>query len=180
LFKKLIYTLIGLVVLLLLLVVGAILYAKPDQALNWRFEEVSVVDKAVDMIKNRKLVVQLTEQDINNLVKKHLSTHTVLPHQLELTGAQFHLQGNRLEADVNLLWQSRVPAAATLLFQLNWNSPNLEIQHIGTRIKHADIPLAWFQLDPIQIPVGNNLPKHIGIKDVNFDSAAIRIGLRLK
>jgi hypothetical protein len=178
--KKLLYMFIGIVLLFILLVGGAIFYAMPDQALDWHFQEVSIIDKVADIIKNRKLEMQLTEQDINNLAKKQLSAHTALPHHIKLIGAQFHLHGTQLEADVNLLWEERVPIAAKLLFQLNWNNPNLEIQHVGTQIKQADIPLEWFQLEPIEIPVGNNLPRLIGIKNVNFDPSSIRISFKLK
>jgi hypothetical protein len=179
--KKGLYAVATLAIILILLIWGAVQYMKPDQALDLQYEEVPVTGKMLDILKNRKPEVQLTEQDINNLVKKQLSPQqTVLPNNVTLTGAKFLLHGDQVEADVNLLWNHQVAVAAKLFFQLSWNSPNLEITHTSTQIKQFPVSRAWFHLNPIRIPLTENLPKLIAIKDVIFDPNAIRIQLMLK
>lgn len=153
---------------------------KPDQVLDLQYEDVSVVGKMLDIIKNRKLEVQLTEQDINNLVKKQLSQHSGLPYHMTITGAQLRLQGDQVEADVNLLWDNEVAVAAKLFFQLSWKKPDLVITHVRTEVKRVNISQDWFHLDPIRIPLSPNLPKLIAIRDVAFDPNAIRIQLMLR
>jgi hypothetical protein len=174
------FTLVILAVISFGLFWAAVQAVKPDQSLDLNYKEVSVVEKTLDIVKNRKLEVQLTEQDLNNLVKKQLSQHAVMPNNVTITGAQFKLDGNRVEADVNLLWNHNVAAAAKLFFLMEWKNPDLEITHLSTQIKQMQVPQEWFHLNPIRIPMAQNMPKMIGIKDIAFDPDAIRIMLMLK
>jgi hypothetical protein len=178
--RKLFYTIVILAVISFGLFWAAVQAVKPDQSLDLNYKEVSVVEKTLDIVKNRKLEVQLTEQDLNNLVKKQLSQHAVMPNNVTITGAQFKLDGNRVEADVNLLWDNKVAAAAKLFFLMEWKNPDLEITHLSTQIKQMQVPQEWFHLNPIRIPMTQNMPKMIGIKDIAFDPDAIRIMLMLK
>jgi hypothetical protein len=178
--KKAIYTAVIAALLLGLLVWGIIQVVRPDQALDLHYEEVTVFDKVLDIVKTRKPEVQLTERDVNYLGKQYLSQHSVLPHDMTITGAQFKLHGHVLEADLNLLWRDKVPAAAKLFFQVTWKNPNMEIVHTSTNIKQMQVPKTWIHMEPIRIPLSQFLPGMIGIKDVVFDPDAIRISLRLK
>jgi hypothetical protein len=180
LLRKLIYTIVILAAISFGLFWAAVQAVKPDRDLDLKYKEVSVVEKMLDIVKNRKLEVQLSEQDLNNLVKMQLSQHAVMPHNVTITGAQFKLDGDRVEADVNLLWDNKVAAAAKLFFLMEWKNPDLEITHLSTQIKQMQVPQEWFHLNPIRIPMTQNMPKMIGIKDIAFDPDAIRIILMLK
>jgi hypothetical protein len=180
LLRKLFYTIVILAVISFGLFWAAVQAVKPDQILDLNYKEVSVVEKTLNIVKNRKLEVQLTEQDLNNLVKKQLSQHAVMPHNVTITGAQFKLDGDRVEADVNLLWNHKVAAAAKLFFLMEWKNPDLEITHLSTQIKQMQVPQEWFHLNPIRIPLTQNMPKMIGIRDIAFDPDVIRIMLMLK
>jgi hypothetical protein len=181
LLRKLIYIIVILAVISFGLYWAAVQAVKPDQSLDLKYKEVSVVEKMLDIVKNRKLEVQLTEQDVNNLVKKQLSQQADMPHNgVTITGAQFKLHGDRVEADVNLLWNNKVAAAAKLIFLMEWKNPDLEITHLSTQIKQMQVPQEWFHLNPIRIPMAQSMPRMIGIKDVAFDPGAIRIMLMLK
>jgi hypothetical protein len=180
LLRKLIFTIVILAVISFGLYWAAVQAVKPDQDLDLKYKEVSVVEKILDMVKNRKLEVQLTEQDLNNLVKKQLSEHADLPNNVTITGAQFKLNGNRVEADVNLLWNHKVAAAAKLFFLMEWKNPDLVITHLSTQIKQMEVPQEWFHLNPLRIQMAQNMPQMIGIKDIAFDPNAIRILLTLR
>jgi hypothetical protein len=178
--RKLLYTIVILAVISFGLFWAAVQAFKPEQSLDLNYKEVSVVEKTLAIVKNRKLEVQLTEQDLNNLLKKQLSQHAVMPNNVTITGAQFKLHGNRVEADVNLLWNDKVAAAAKLFFLMEWKNPDVEITHLSTQIKQMQVPQDWFHLNPIRIPMNQNIPGMIGIKDIAFDPDMIRIMLMLK
>jgi hypothetical protein len=178
--KKFLKTIIVLLCIVIVAIWGAVWYVKPTQEMDLKYAEISIAAKVADMIKQFKPEVLLTELDVNNLIKKHLAQHQELPHNLVVKGADFRLQGDLLEADVNVLWDYKVHIGAKLFFQLNWNQPSIEVMHTGTQIKDIQIPLELFEIPPITIPVEDNLPAMIGIKDVVFDPQSIRLGLKLK
>jgi len=173
---------IFIVVVILVLVVGLLClvsYVKPTEALDLNYQEVAISGKIADMLKNRKLEVTLTEQDINDIVKKQLAAHRTLPNDLMIEGAELRLNGSQLEADVNLRWQERIPIGAKVFFALDWSPPNIEVRHVGTQIKDWQLPGEWLQIAPVQIPLESYLPKLVGVKNVTFDNQAIRIELKL-
>ncbi|MBP1993357.1 hypothetical protein [Paenibacillus eucommiae] len=177
--KKLILTVTGIIILLIILIGVLIVYVKPDQALNLQYKEIVIMDKVADMVKKRKMEVQLTEEDINNLLKKQLALQTDAMNDVEILGAQIHLQGPLVEADVNLRWKNKVQIAAKLFFQLEWDSPVLEIEHLETRIKNFQIPNSYFHLEPIRIPLDESLPKPLGIRELLFNEDSILIHFKL-
>lgn len=178
--KKFLITVIVLLSIVIVAIWGAAWYVRPSKSLDLKYEEVPIGGMILNMVKLRKPEVQLTEQDVNNLIKKRLEQNKELPHQMSLKGASFELQGERLEADVNVLWDHKVHVGGKLYFQLAWSPPNIEIVHTGTRIKDISLPAEWFQIAPIRIPVEDQLPDRIGINQVSFDPNVIRIGLKLK
>lgn len=174
--------LIRITVLLSMIIVAiwtAAWYVKPAQELDLKYEEISIERKIAEIVKQRKLEVRLTEQDLNNLIKKYLSQHSELPHGFVIKGADFQLQGERLEADVNLLWDYKVHMGAKLFFQLNWKQPVIEVIHTGTEVKHIRISPEKFQLPLITIPIEDSLPPLIGIQGIAFEQEAIRVGLKM-
>lgn len=178
--KKILRTIIVWLSIVIVAIWGAVWYVRPTQALDLKYDDLSIAVKVADMLKQFKPEVQLTEQDVNNLIKKHLAQQLELPHNLVVKGADFHLQGDQLEADVNVLWDYKVHIGAKLFFQLDWNQPSIEVMHIGTQLKDIQLPLELFEIPPITIPVEDNLPAMISIKEVIFDTQSIRIGLKLK
>ncbi|UJF32143.1 hypothetical protein [Paenibacillus hexagrammi] len=162
--------------------VALIRYVRPAQALDLNYVEVSAGDKIAAMLASRKLELVLTEADIDNLLKKQLAASAAngqLPPQIRIEGAQAKLHGDVLEADVNLRWKDRLPIGAKLFFTLSWNRPNIELIHTRTQIKDVKLPPAWLQLATVQIPIEAQLPKLIGVKEVQFEEDAVRIHLKL-
>ena len=177
--KKFFIFLIVLAVIVAAVLAGIIAYVKPAEALDLAYKEVPIGNKIVDIIKNRKLEVELTEQDINDIVKKQLAAHKTLPNDVQIEGAKLTLQGTSLVADVNIRWRDQVPVGAKLNFVLAWNNPNIEIRHVSTQIKGINLPGEWLQLAPMVIPLEQYLPKLIGVKDVIFDEKSVHINLKL-
>ena len=90
---------------------------------------------------------------MNQLLKKQLASHSLLPHDFRMEGVKLNLQGSRIEADVNVRWHEQIPIGAHTMFTLAWDPPNLVIQHVNTQIKSWQLPNAWLQLAPVEIPL---------------------------
>jgi hypothetical protein len=178
--KKLIVFVIGLLGTFALAGFLVVKYVQPVKPLDLSYANLSMADKVLDMVKSRKFEVLLTEEDLNNLIKKSLSTRTRLPHDVEITGAEVHQKGSELVADVNLLWKERIPVGATLYFSLDWKEPDVLVTHEKTQIRDVTVPAGWLQLPDIRIRLNEALPKMIGIENVTFADDGIHIALKLK
>lgn len=176
--KKIMITILTLAVIAAAMLVIVIQYVKPTESLDLQYKEISISNKIAEMVLTRKLDVRLSEDDVNNLLKKQIASHSLLPHNFRLEGAKLNLQGSMIEADVNVRWQERIPIGAHTMFTLAWDPPNLVIQHVNTQIKNMQLPSAWLQLAPVEIPLQSYLPKLIGIKNVVFEDNSIVIQLK--
>jgi hypothetical protein len=176
--KKIMLSLVTLVVIAVVILVIVIQYVKPTEALDLQYKEISITNKIAEMIISRKLEVRLSEDDINNLLKKQLASRRELPNDFQLDGAKLGMQGSMIEADVNVSWQERIPVGAHALFTLAWEPPNLVIRHVSTQIRSMQLPSDWLQLAPVEIPLESFLPKLVGIKNVGFEDKAIVIQLK--
>jgi hypothetical protein len=176
--KRIFIFIIVVIVILAAAIVMFIRHIQPTEVLDLNYQEISIASKIADIVKNRKLEVQITEQDLNNLVKKQLSAHQNLPNGVRIEGAKLTLQGSQLVADVNIRWQDKVPAGAQLLFTLAWDPPNVVIQHQSTRVRGIQVPKEWLQLAPIELSIEDHLPLLVGVKDVRFEEKAVLIQLK--
>ncbi|NOU89828.1 hypothetical protein GC102_29345 [Paenibacillus sp. LMG 31460] len=176
--KKIFIFAIAVVIILTAALVIAVWHVKPTEALNLDYKEITISSKIADIVKNRKLEVQLTEQDLNDVVKKQLAAHQVMPNDFRIEGAKLTLQGSNLVADVNVRWREKIPIGAQMMFTLAWNPPNLVVKHRNTSIKGMQVPSEWVQLAPFELPIEDHLPKLIGVKNVLFEEKAIIIQLK--
>ncbi|KRE96839.1 hypothetical protein ASG89_30360 [Paenibacillus sp. Soil766] len=176
--KKVTITLLMLAIIAAVMLLIIIQYVKPTKSLDLQYKEISISSKIAEMILTRKLDVRLSEEEVNQLLKKQLASHTLLPHDFRMEGAELNLQGAMVEADVNVRWRDRIPIGAHATFTLQWDPPNLVIQHVNTQLRSWQLPSTWLQLAPIEIPLQSFLPKLIGIKDVVFEDNAILIQLK--
>lgn len=162
---------VALIILILLLGgAGAFAYwyVSPSQQLSLAYEEVPLRDRALDMARRLSLELVLTEADVNNLGKKQVAEHRQYEPGVELTGAQFRLEGGRLVADVNAKWRDRVPVGLQLTYRLTWAEPNLIARVEEAKLKDIDLPADAF--DDIVIPLGGELPKPLHVKDVRIEN----------
>lgn len=173
---------IFIVIVVLLLAGGGwwlITYIEPDEALTMSYEPISVKDKAMDMIKTLKPELVLTEADINNLVKMHLSESTEpLAPDMTLDGAAFELDGNKLIARLNVTYKDRVPAQLLAEYKLEWQAPNIVLRPRSLTIKDIHLPLRLLETQVIPL----DLPQQdvVTVQDVQFSGDQIRILFKLQ
>jgi hypothetical protein len=170
------------VALVLSVAAGAVLwYVQPERQLDLSYTKISVADKILDMVQRRSFEVNVTEADLNNLVKAALAARTELPHNLKLTGVDAKQHGDVLTVDANLLWQDRFAVGATLTYRMSYREPNLLLTRESVRVKQLTIPPGWLQFaSELSIDLYDKLPKLVGIQNVAFDSSGIRIALKLR
>lgn len=178
--KKIIRGIMVVVFSCVLLTAGAVWYIQPVKKMDLAYSELPLVNKAASILLNRKPEVVLSEQEVSNLLKKALAQHPAIDPHVTVTGAEFFLQGQRLTANMNLLLYDRLEAGATLFFDLSWQEPYLMMEHTGTEIRQAAIPLKWFQLEPRQIQLNDFLPKPMTVRDVAFEGSSVKISLKLR
>lgn len=155
-------------------------YAQPDRTLDLAYSELQIRNKVTDMLTSRKLEVQLTETEVNSLLKKALASRTHVNQDLKITGAQFSLEGSQWIADVNLLYKDEWTFGGRLHFAMSWQEPYLTATHTTTQIKQIAVPASWFQLEPLQIELNDYVPKPAGVRGVAFEEHGVRVGLKLR
>ena len=170
-----------LLLLAFLLIVGAlgvygIYYIRPDPTLNLDYRPVSLKDKALDMVKRMSTELVLTEEDVSNLLKQALSENPPQIPDVEVLGAQFALTDRQLTADLRLLWKKRIAAGMQVTYTLAWSDPNLTARVESVRLQSFNLPKDM--VEDVAIPIGQQLPSLVRIKDMEFGGQAIRIRLQ--
>lgn len=175
--KKLLFALITLVVLIA--VGSVILYQliKPAEHLDLAYEPVNLESKAVDMFKRLSTELVLSEADVNNLAKESIAGNPMYSPDVLITGARFRLLADdRLAADVNLKIKDRIPVGLTIVYRLKWESPNLSAEVQEASIRGVKLPNKGFE--NVVIPLGDELPKVVKIKDVTSDADGLKVAFR--
>ncbi|WP_138754892.1 hypothetical protein [Paenibacillus sinopodophylli] len=189
---KILKRLMLLLVVILLLLGGAlwwlVSYVAPDEQLDLSYAPIDVKGKALDMVKNLKPELVLTETDLDHLIKQNLkndygigdanSSAIMLREDVRLDGARFELEENRLVAHLNVTYKERLPAALEAVYALEWQPPNIVLRPQSLFLKKSRLPLSM--LDTIIIPL--DLPAYdvVTIGDVQFEQERIRIGFKLQ
>ncbi|TJY40781.1 hypothetical protein E5161_16695 [Cohnella pontilimi] len=170
---------IGLFLLLFFCVAGAVgtlYYIRPDIGLNLEHRPVPVKQRVLSMVERRSLELVLTEEDINNVIKESLSRNPRRSKDIEVQGAQFSLSGNILTADYSLKWKQRVTAALRVTYLLSWNDPDIIGTVTDVRVKDISLPTSL--AENIALPIGEQLPKPLKIKNVAFGDHEVKIAFQ--
>lgn len=177
-------TLIALVVLVVLAGsagAGAVWYVRPAEELDLKYAPISVQQKVLDMIKNRKLEVRLSEAELNDLLKWRLAEHRSPRPDVWIEGASFRQRGNRLSARVNLKYADTIRVGAILDFELIWQNSELIVRHVGTHLRGLSLPVSWLQLDPVVVPLRFADIPFVEVKRLDFlPEGGVRIGIGLQ
>ncbi|WP_426448900.1 hypothetical protein ACP26L_29625 [Paenibacillus sp. S-38] len=155
-------------------------FVRPPQPLDLTYKELPLREKALDMLRSRKLEVTLTEAEVNELLKKALAASPQVSANVRITGARFYLEGEALSADVQLLYRNRWEAGGRLFFDLAWQDPYLTAVHTGSAIRGLHLPDAWFRLQPLQTDLNSYLPQAAAIRDLHFEPDGVRLSFRLR
>jgi hypothetical protein len=156
--------------------IGAIYYIRPDPALSLDYAPVSFRAKALDMARSLTLEIELTEDEVNDLLKQVLARNPYIHPDLEVQGARFELEGHRLAADLRLLWKERIPAGVRVVYQLSWEAPYLKAVSESVHVKEVALPA---NIAPdLLVPIGEELPALLRIQAVEFNDHSLKIRLR--
>jgi hypothetical protein len=169
----------------LLIVIGgvvawAVWYVRPAQPLDLAYRDVSLAAKFNEMVRNRQPAFELTEADINNLLKKQVGENPVLTADLRITGANFNVDKDLLTADVNLLYKDKFPAGVRLHYYLDWKEPDLKITYKDAAVKGFTLPASWFRPKDYNININGQLPGPVGVKEVVFGDKSVKVWLKLQ
>ncbi|MCR2804224.1 hypothetical protein [Paenibacillus soyae] len=169
--KRLFLTLVVLAVLLAGAAWGLMSYIAPEETLDLNYEPIDLKQKALDMATSLKPELILTEQDINDLIKKHLERD--IAENVRLDGARFSLQGNRLIADLNVTYMERIPAQVKAEYRMEWQDPNLTLHPRGLFVKGLELPFSSLEtiIVPLDLPTGDM----ISVKEVRFEGDQVRV-----
>lgn len=171
--------LLGIIVLLLVVIGAALWFVYPTQSLDMRYRSVDFKDKLMTMVTNRDTRMLLSTEEVGELSKKnmvkYMNTHDL---GVDITGADFVMNGTRMTANMNGKW-GIVPFGAVLRFQMSAEGSYLHLTHESTTIRGVDIPLHLFRLDPIQISLKDYLPDLVTVKDVKFLSDGLELNFTM-
>jgi hypothetical protein len=171
--KKLFISLFVLAFLVVIAGVGALYYIKPDQNLNLMYEKVPLKERALDMARRLSPELILTSEDLNNLSKKSVADNPQVEKDVRVTGAHFTMEGEFLTADLNVIWKQQISAALQITYRLRWENPNVIATVEKARLKGISLPASMFS-DRV-IPIGQDLPKPLKIKDLVWGGGEVKV-----
>lgn len=173
---------IGFVLLLLVvLVTAAVLYIRPSERLDLDYTEVDWGAKVHEMIRNENPELSINEREFNQLAKKGLSER-IAEHELpvEIKGANFNLDGNRLEADLNVSWGA-IEAAVQVGYVMEFvpETERLSLTPESMSVRGIRLPPERFGLEPIDIDLGSALPDMVKVEGMQFSGNEIKAKLAI-
>jgi len=118
----------------------------------------------------------LSEAEVNDLIKKHMDPDAF--ENVRIEGAQFELNGNRLLADLNIIYRDRIPAQIRAEYRLEWQNPNLALPPQALSMKGVQLPLSMLEtiVVPLDLPTGDM----VKVQDVRFEDKEIKILFDIK
>ncbi|WP_435922443.1 hypothetical protein [Paenibacillus sp. DYY-L-2] len=173
---------LGFVLLLLVvLVTAAVLYIRPSERLDLDYTEIDWGAKVREMIRNENPELTINEQEFNQLAKKGLSER-IAEHELpvEIKGANFNLDGNRLEADLNVSWGA-IEAAVQVGYIMEFvpETERLSLTPESMSVRGIRLPPERFGLEPIDIDLGSALPDMVKVEGMQFSGNEIKAKLAI-
>lgn len=171
--------LLGLLIFILLIIGAGIWYITPSKSLDLKYRSIDVKDKIIKMVETRQPQMVLNTDEVAQLSKKnlikYLNTHNV---GVDITGADFQMNGDMMTADVNGKW-GIVPFGATLQFHMTANGSKLFLEHESTKVRSLEVPQALLKLEPIEISLKDYLPDLLTVKEVDFLDAGMKLTFKI-
>ncbi|KIL37520.1 hypothetical protein SD71_02490 [Cohnella kolymensis] len=171
--RKFFITLFVLLILGCIAAIGGLYYIKPDQQLDLSYNRVPIDKRAVDMVSRMSVAMILNEEDVNNLLKASLSRNPQVQQDVKVIGAKFSVDGNLLTSDLNVLWKDQIQAALQLTYRLQWENPNVVATIVDAQMKAIPLPTEAFS--DLVIPLGEELPELLKIKDIEWGGKEIKV-----
>lgn len=170
------------VVLAVLLVAGGLWlksYVAPRESLDLRYEPIDIQAKVLIMVKRLSPELVLTEADVNNLMKMHLSEIAEgLPEGVKMDGARFELEGDKLLAHLNVTYRDRLPVGLLATYKLSWQSPNVILEPVSLTVRGHGLSPGL--LERKIVPLKFSSQNVVGASDVRFDGDRVVVRLKLQ
>lgn len=165
--------------LVIALIVAVIVYIRPDKALDMSYEPVDMKVKVWNMVKTKVPEIELTGEELNNLAKKKMvEILDTTKMSVEVTGAEFIIHGDEVEAKLNGKW-GMLPFGVTLFFHMESSGSNLILEHKSTQIKQVTIPNSMWSLEPITFSLKEHIPNIVDIDQVDFKTESINLTFKI-
>lgn len=161
------------------IVIGLILYIRPTDQLDLRYSEISWKDKLFAMAETRRAELTLSERELNQLAKKALTDYLEkndLP--VTVTGAEFQLNGDRLEARIHVSWGG-LEAGFRAGYRMEYSAGQLTLTPEYLRARRLELSPGTFGLKPITVQLDAALPDVVKIKAVDFQEHSLRMRFAL-
>lgn len=167
-------------IMLIIVVVGAgIWYVTPTKNLDLKYHSIDIKGKMMSMLETRQPQMILNKDEVAQMSKKnlvkYLSTHDV---GVEITGANFQMNGEIMTADINGKF-GVLPFGATLQFHMTSSGSQLILEHQSTKIRNLDVPVSIFKLEPIEISLKDYMPDIVTVKDVDFLEDGMKLTFKI-
>lgn len=173
---------VGFVLLLLvLLITAAVLYIRPSERLDLDYTEVDWGAKVREMVQTKSPELTIDEQEFNQLAKKGISEHiSEHPLPMEIKGAEFDVDGNRLKADLNVSWGA-IDAAVRVGYVMDFatETERLELTPESMSLRGIRLSPARFGLEPIVMDLGGALPEVVKVEGLQFSGNDIKVKLAI-
>lgn len=178
--KKLLWLLLALLAAAAVAAAGILSYIRPEQQLDLTYKKINLESKFVSMVKNRQFSLEISDEEMNDLLKEKLAEKPEVSPGIRVTGARFQRENDRLLADVNVDVKGKLPAGVQLEYRLEWKAPYLSAVYQGARIRSVNLPQTWLDPGDFKINMNEAVPRPLGIQEVIFDDKAITVWLKLQ
>ncbi|OAB45824.1 hypothetical protein [Paenibacillus antarcticus] len=165
--------------LVIALIVAVIVYIRPDKAIDMSYEPVDMKVKVWNMVKNKVPEIELTGDELNNIAKKKMVEALKTTNlSVDVTGAEFIIHGDEVEAQLNGKW-GILPFGVNLFFHMESSGSDLILKHLSTQIKQITIPNSMWSLQPITFSLKEHIPDIVGIDQVDFKTDSIMLTFKI-
>jgi len=175
LLKRLFAWLMALILLAVIIAVSLIIYIRPAASLDLNYSNLSITDKVMENVKKRSLDIELSERDVNNLIKKNLTPD--YSEDITIKGADFQLRQGGIKALLHIKYKGLIDAGVEADYNLVWSNGILQLQPASLAMKKIKLPAAL--LETINIPIELPADDIVNIKNISAtaDSVKLKLGL---
>ena len=173
--KRIVVWLMILLLMAVIISITLIIYIRPAASHDLNYSNISIADKVMENVQKRSLDIELSERDVNNLIKKNLLAD--YSEDITIKGADFQLRQGGIKALLHIKYKGLIDAQIEADYDLVWNSPTLQLQPASLAMKKIKLPVLL--LDSINIPIELPADDIVSIKKINVtaDSVKLKLGL---
>ena len=173
--KRLVAWLIALLLVVVIITVSLLFYIRPADNLDLNYSNLSIADKILENVQKRSLDIELTQREVNNLIKKNLIPE--YSEDITIKGADFQLRKGGIIALLHIKYKGMVDAQIVADYDLIWNSPNLQLQPVSLAMKKIKLPVQL--LEPINVPIELPADDIVTIKTMSVTTESVKLKLGL-